>query len=96
MLTVILLIQNPLNVDLICFPVKEIRNNIHINAAVTVSKSVTQPHLDYCDIVWDAVGQLLKGKLQEMQEKMLEIAYQGVKVNDTNTLHRLCKTLPIY
>ena len=96
MLTVILLIQNQLNADLLCFPVKEIRNNIHINAAVTVTKYVTQPHLDYYDIVWNAVGKLLKGKLQEMQEKTLEIAYQGVKVNDTNTLHKLSKTLPNY
>ena len=74
---------------------KEIRNNIHINTAVTIFKSVIQPHLDYCNIVWDAAGQSLKGKLQEIQEKALEIAYQGVKVNDTNTLHRLSKTLPI-
>ena len=74
---------------------KEIRNNIHINTAVTIFKSVIQPHLDYCNIVWDAAGQSLKGKLQEIQEQALEIAYQGVKVNDTNTLHRLSKTLPI-
>ena len=74
---------------------KEIQNNIHINTAVTIFKSVIQPHLDYCNIVWDAEGQCLKGKLQEIQEKALEIAYQGVKVNDTNTLHRLSKTLPI-
>ena len=74
---------------------KEIRNNIHINTAVTIFKSVIQPHLDYCNIVWDAAGQSLKGKLQGIQEKALEIAYQGVQVNDTNTLHRLSKTLPI-
>ena len=59
---------------------KELRNNIHINTDVTIFKSVIQPHLDYCDVVWDAAGQSLKGKLQEIQEKALKIAYQGVKV----------------
>ena len=62
---------------------KEIRNDIQSNTAVTVFKSVIQPHLDYWDIVWDAAGQSLKGKLQEIQEKAFDIAYQGVKVNDT-------------
>ena len=76
---------------------KDIRNNSHINTAVTIFKSVIQPHLhlDYCDIVRDAAGQSLKGRLQEIQEKVLEISFQGVKVNDTYTLHRLSKTLPI-
>ena len=45
--------------------------------------------------MWDTAGQSLKGKLQEMKEKALETAYQGVKVNDANTLHRLSKTLSI-
>ena len=62
---------------------------------MTIFKSVIQPHLDYCDIVWDAAGQSLKGRLQEIQEKALEIVYQRVKVNDNNTLQRLSKTLPI-
>ena len=74
---------------------EEIGNSIHINIAV-IFKSVIQPYLNYCGIVWDAAGQSLKGKLQEIQEQALVIAYHGVKVNDTNALHRLYKTLPIY
>ena len=37
---------------------KVIQNNIHINTAVTIFKSVIQPHLDYCNIVWDAADNL--------------------------------------
>ena len=45
--------------------------------------------------VWSAVGQSLKGILQEIHEKVLEIANQRVKANDTKILHRLTKTLSI-
>ena len=65
---------------------KESRNNNDINIAVTIFKSVKQPHFDYCDIVWDAEGLSLKGRLQEIRKEALETAYQEVKVNDTNTL----------
>ena len=33
---------------------KEIRHNIKNPTAVTIFKSLIKPHLDYCDIIWDA------------------------------------------
>ena len=39
---------------------KEIRGNIKPHTTVTILKSLIKPHLDYCDIIWDAAGVFLK------------------------------------
>ena len=72
---------------------KEIRHNIKNPTAVTIFKSLIKPHLDYCDIIWDAAWPSCKTNLQSIQEKALSIAYQGQ--NDINKIHKMTKTLPV-
>ena len=72
---------------------REIRSNIGNTTAVTIFKLLIKPHLDYCDIVWDAAGSCAKDKLQTIQEKALQIAYKGE--TDIEKLHTLTKILPI-
>ena len=52
---------------------------------MTIFKSLTKPHLDYYDIIWDAAWPSCKTILQSIQEKALSIAYQGE--NDINKIH---------
>ena len=72
---------------------KEIRHNIKNPTAVAIFKSLIKPHLDYCDIIWDAAWPSCKTNLQSIQEKALSIAYQGE--NDINKIHKMTKTLPV-
>ena len=52
---------------------------------MTIFKSLTKPHLDYCDIIWDAARPSCKTILQSIQEIALSIAYQSE--NDINKIH---------
>ena len=61
------------------------------STAVIISKSIIKPHLDYCDIIWDAALPSIKTNLQSIQDKALSIAYQGE--NDMNTIHKVSRTL---
>ena len=72
---------------------KEIRGNIKPHTAVTIFKSLIKPHLDYCDIIWDAAGVSLKNNLQSIQEKALSLCFPNVK--DLKQIHKDTKTLPI-
>ena len=60
---------------------------------MTIFKSLIKPHLDYCDIIWDAAWPSCKTNLQSIQEKALSIAYQGE--TDINKIHKVTKTLPV-
>ena len=72
---------------------KEIRHYINNPTAVTIFKSLIKPHLDYCDIIWDAAWPSGEINLQSIQEKALSIAYQGE--NDINKINKVTKTLPV-
>ena len=69
---------------------KQARDYVPLDVLIIIYKSLIQPVLEYCDLVWDNLDQGLATKLQKLQNRAARIiTFQGYDVRSAQIRKQL-------
>ena len=67
-----------------------VRQFVSKKLALDLYRSLVIPHIDYCDVVYDAIGQTDSRKLQKIQNRCLRICCKADPRTPISELHEAC------